>query len=154
MGGHEAIRALLHDGLQLARLLRAAGHRTEVVDGAPLAECRMYPGFRAAWGGFVKNAHEGMATPLGLPVWTVMLAGAHLWLWALLPSPLAVAALALGFCLRAAITRRGREPWWTVPLHPLTVLVALAIQWTALLRWTLGRPAGWKGRAYPATKAA
>jgi hypothetical protein len=41
-----------------------------------------------------------------------------------------------------------------VPLHPLTVLVALAIQWTALVRWMLGRPAGWKGRAYPATTAA
>jgi hypothetical protein len=34
------------------------------------------------------------------------------------------------------------------------VLVALAIQWTALARGLLGRPAGWKGRAYPATKAA
>jgi hypothetical protein len=154
VGGHEAIRTLLHDGLQLARLLRTAGLRTEVVDGAPLAECRMYEGFAAAWAGFLKNAHEGMATPLGLPVWTLLLAGAHLWPWALLPHPAAWAALALGFGLRAAITWRGGEPWWTVPLHPLTVLVALAIQWNALLRRALGRPAGWKGRAYQATKAA
>jgi glycosyltransferase involved in cell wall biosynthesis len=153
-GGHEAIHTLLHDGLALARRLRAAGWRTEVVDGASLAECRMYPGFRAAWVGFLKNAREGMATPLGLPVWTLMLAGAHLWPWALLPAPAAVTALLLGFGLRAAVTWRAREPWWTVLLHPLTMLVALAIQWTALLRWTLGRPAGWKGRAYPVTKAA
>ena len=34
----------------------------------------------------MKNAVEGMATPLGLPVWTVLLAGAHLWPWALLPA--------------------------------------------------------------------
>jgi hypothetical protein len=26
-----------------------------------------------------------MATPIGLPIWTVLLAGAHLWPWALLP---------------------------------------------------------------------
>jgi len=32
------------------------------------------------------------------------------------------------------------------------VLVALAIQWTALVRSMLGLQAGWKGRAYPATK--
>ena len=60
--------------------------------------------------------------------------------------------LALG--LRAAVTWRAREPWWTVPLHPFTVLVALAIQWTALARWAVGLPPGWKGRAYPGTKAA
>ncbi len=114
----------------------------------------MYQGFDEAWAGFLKNAREGMATPLGLPIWTTLLAGAHLWPWFLLPHPAAFAALALMFALRAAITWRAREPWWTVPLHPLTMLVALAIQWTALVRAAFGRPAGWKGRAYPATKAA
>ncbi|WP_043358739.1 glycosyltransferase family 2 protein [Belnapia sp. F-4-1] len=154
VGGHGAVRHVLHDGLALARRFRAEGHRTEVVDGAPLATCRMYGGFAESWAGFMKNAREGMATPLGLPVWTVLLSGAHLWPWALLPAPPAIAAILLMFALRAAITWRAREPWWTIPLHPLTVLVALAIQWTALIRWLLGRPAGWKGRAYPATKAA
>ena len=66
----------------------------------------------------------------------------------------AVLALLLTLGLRAAVTWRAREPWWTVPLHPLTVLVALAIQWTALARWAVGLPPGWKGRAYPGTKAA
>jgi hypothetical protein len=154
VGGHGSVRGTLHDGLTLTRRFRAGGHRTEMVDGAPLAACRMYRGFAAAWAGFSKNAREGMATPLGLPVWTVLLAGAHLWPWALLPAPAAVLALLLAFGLRAAVTWRAREPWWTVPLHPATVLVALAIQWAALARWALGRPAGWKGRAYPGTKAA
>ena len=54
-----------------------------------------------------------MATPLGLPVWTVLLAGAHLWPWALLPVAAAVLALALVLGLRAAVTWRAREPWWT-----------------------------------------
>ncbi|WP_338665712.1 glycosyltransferase [Pararoseomonas sp. SCSIO 73927] len=148
VGGHGAFRTKLHDGLHLARNLRAAGHRTEVVDGAPLAECRMYGGFREAWGGFVKNAREGMATPVGLPVWTLLLAGGHLLPWLLLPGSLAAVALILTYITRAAITWRGQEPSWTIPLHPATVLVALAIQWTALVRSALGRPAGWKGRAY------
>ena len=154
IGGHASIRGTLHDGLALARRFREGGHRTEVVDGAPLASCRMYRSFGEAWAGFTKNAREGMATPLGLPVWTVLLAGAHLWPWALLPAPAAVLALLLVLGLRAAVTWRAREPWWTVPLHPLTVLVALAIQWTALARWAVGLPPGWKGRAYPGTKAA
>jgi hypothetical protein len=154
VGGHSAIRGTLHDGLALARLFRTQGLRTEIVDGAPLARCRMYRGFGEAWAGFLKNAREGMATPLGLPVWTVLLAGAHLWPWALLPAWQAFVALGLVLGLRCLVTWRVREPWWTVPLHPLTMLVALAIQWTALLRWLLGRPAGWKGRAYPTTRAA
>ncbi|MFZ4405862.1 MAG: glycosyltransferase [Paracraurococcus sp.] len=154
IGGHGAVRQVLHEGLALARRFRAEGHRTEVVDGAPLATCRMYRGFAECWGGFLKNAREGMATPLGLPVWTVLLAGAHLWPWALLPETQAFLGIALMLALRAAVTIRAREPWWTIPLHPATMLVALAIQWWALARWAMGRPAGWKGRAYPATKAA
>ena len=148
VGGHGAIRLRLHDALALSRNMREGGHRTEVVDGSPLADCRMYDGFGQSWAGFLKNAREGMATPAGLPVWTVMLAGPHLLPWLLLPSPWAIAALVLSFLTRAAITMRVREPAWTIPLHPLTVAVALAIQWTALIRSALGRPAGWKGRAY------
>lgn len=149
-GGHAAIRGVMHDALQLARKMRAAGFATEVVEGAPLATCRMYATFAECWRGFIKNAREGMATPVGLPIWTVMLAGAFLWPLALLPGPWAVLALALGLAIRTAVTLRVREPWWTIPLHPLAVLIALAIQWTALVRGLLGKPAGWKGRAYQA----
>ena len=151
VGGHAAVRGVLHDGLALARRLRAGGHGTEVVDGAPLADCRMYDGFRESWRGFVKNAREGMATPVGLPVWTLLLGGGHVLPWLLLPAVPAAAALVAGYAIRAAITWRGQEPSWTIPLHPATVAVALLIQWTALFRSVLGRPAGWKGRLYSAT---
>lgn len=149
-GGHAAVRATLHDGLMLARRLRATGHRTEIVAGAEIATCRMYRGFAEAWRGFLKNAREGMATPLGLPVWTLLLAGAHLWPFFLLPDAQAALALALVFALRIAITRRVREPAWTVLLHPVAIVIALAIQWTALVRAVAGRKEGWKGRAYAA----
>jgi hypothetical protein len=150
-GGHAAIRGVLHDALQLARRMRVAGHATEIVEGAPLATCRMYRGFAESWHGFIKNAREGMATPVGLPIWTAMLAGAFLWPFALLPGGWAFLAIALGLSLRAAVTLRVREPWWTIPLHPAAVAVALAIQWTALVRGLMGKPAGWKGRAYQGT---
>ncbi|MFT8244809.1 glycosyltransferase [Roseomonas sp. BN140053] len=150
IGGHGAVRGVLHDGLALARRMRLQGHRTEVVDGARLASCRMYDGFAPAWEGFLKNAREGMATPVGLPIWTVLLGGGHLLPWLLLPGHLAVAALLAGYLLRAAVTWRMREPLWTIPLHPLTVATALVIQWTALIRSGLGQKAGWKGRAYVA----
>lgn len=158
VGGHAAIRSTLHDGLQLARLFRRMGVRTDLVNGAPLASCRMYGGFWEAWAGFVKNAHEGMATPRALPVWTILLFGGHV-----LPAILVVAsafgaasaavplaALALSIGTRAAITIATREPLATIPLHPIAVVVTLAIQWSALVRVRTKRPADWKGRIYPA----
>ncbi|HEY8564268.1 MAG TPA: glycosyltransferase family 2 protein [Beijerinckiaceae bacterium] len=157
-GGHAAIRSLLHDGIQLARRFRDRGYGTDLVAGAGLATCRMYRGFDEAWAGFLKNAHEGMAKPAALPVWTVLLFGGHV-----LPLLLSVAALAgaadaslafvaLGLSLgsRAAVTVATRENPLAIPLHPVATLVALAIQWTALLRTSRGGQAGWKGRLYPA----
>jgi hypothetical protein len=43
----------------------------------------------------------------------------------------------------------------TALLHPVGVMALLVIQWLALFRSGLGRPAEWKGRSYgPVTDAA
>jgi hypothetical protein len=158
VGGHAAIAGFVHDALMLVRYVRRAGRRTDLVAGAGLARCRMYDGLATAWPGFLKNACEGMATPIALPVWTLLLAGGHVLPLVLVPTAIttggplwpAAAALSLSLGLRLAVTIRARESLWSVPLHPLAVAMALAIQWTALVRAGLGRPASWKGRAYHA----
>lgn len=151
VGGHGAIRHLLHDGIQLARVFRRAGHRTDLVFGHALAACRMYRGFAEAWVGFAKNAHEGMATPAALPFWTLLLGGGHILpfgLLALAPSWPALLAAIASLATRALITAATREPLATIPLHPATVLVGLMIQWSAFLRMRAGQRTGWKGRRY------
>ena len=158
VGGHGAIRECLHDGLKLARLFRRKGLMTDIVAGHELADCRMYHGFRESWNGFIKNAHEGMATPVQLPIWTALLGGGHILPFVLAPFALAglaplwivLPALVLSLGLRTAITVRTRENLWAIPLHPAIVAVGLAIQWSSLLRSRRGQPAGWKGRVYPA----
>ncbi|MCJ2059322.1 glycosyltransferase [Methylobacterium sp. J-048] len=164
IGGHGAIRAFLHDGVRLPRLLRAAGYRTDLVAAAGLATCRMYRGFLEAWAGFSKNAHEGMATPRALPVWTVLLGCGQILppllvlagLLGLIPPPAltaSAAAFALSLATRTAITVAVRAPLATIPLHPAAVLVALAIQWNVLLRGGRAGAATWKGRTYPVSGA-
>ncbi|KMO32713.1 glycosyltransferase [Methylobacterium aquaticum] len=158
VGGHGAIRESLHDGVRLPRVFRTAGLATDLVAASDLATCRMYTDFRQAWAGFSKNAHEGLATPRALPVWTLLLGGGHvlplpLVIAALLGAgslPVAAAALALSLGTRAAITLATREDPWTIALHPLTVALALALQWNALLRPRRAGVATWKGRTYPA----
>lgn len=163
-GGHAGIRTSLHDGVRLPRLFRAHGRRTDLVAGRDLARCHMYRGFREAWAGFSKNAHEGMATPRALPVWTLLLLLGQIVPWLLVAAGLsgliapaalvlAATALALSLATRAAITLAVREPWPTILLHPATVLVALAIQWNVLLRRERAGAASWKGRTYPVGRA-
>ncbi|MHC2002172.1 glycosyltransferase family 2 protein [Methylobacterium sp. CM6241] len=159
-GGHGAIRGLLHDGVFLPRILRHAGHRTDLVAGHALATCRMYRNLAESWAGFSKNAHEGMATPRALPVWTLLLLAGHVLPLLLvlaaafgLATPtaglVALAALVVSLATRAAITLITHEPAATILLHPLGVVVALAIQWNVLLDPKRAGAAVWKGRSYP-----
>ena len=158
-GGHAAIRASLHDGIKLPRAFRAAGHRTDLFDATDLADCRMYSGLGEVWSGFSKNATEGMATPKALPLWTVLLFGGQVLPFLLLAvavplgwdSPVALlSGIAAGAALafRLAMARRFRQSVPAVLLHPLGILLVLAIQWTALVRARRGRPATWRGRSY------
>lgn len=165
IGGHAApgVRGSMHDGVTLPRAFRRAGVATDLVDGADLATCRMYRDARGVWQGFAKNATEGMATPIGLPVWTGLLLGGHVLPWVMI-----VVWAAGGFdaatwhrvvlwgawCMSAAtslaVTYRFGQTWRSALLRPIGVVVLVAIQWYAALRKAVGRPAGWRGRAYAA----
>ncbi len=152
-GGHRAIRASLHDGLTLPRAFRQAGEMTGLFDATRFAECRMYASAAQLWEGLGKNATEGMAKPGAIGVWTVLLGGGHvlpLLLVLFAPSTPAVAALVLSVGLRLVLAARFRQPEVSALLHPFGVAALLVVQWAALLRALRGRPATWRGRAYPA----
>jgi hypothetical protein len=160
VGGHGAAPASRHDGVSLPRSFRAAGWRTDLFDGSPLASCRMYRGFREVWQGFGKSAGEGLATPLGLPVWSVLVAGGHVLPWLLLPlgwatGQVQVAALGLlgvaaNLGLHALLARRFGQHPMGVALHAAGAVLVLALNWSALRRHVAGRPSMWRGRAYAA----
>jgi hypothetical protein len=153
VGGHGAIRASLHDGLTLPRAFRRAGLMTGLFDATSFATCRMYTNAAEVWEGLTKNATEGMAKPLALPIWTLILGGGAVLPLVLLqtaPSPVAASALACGIVLRLILARRFKQSFWSALLHPVGVAALIVLQWSALLRAAAGRPATWRGRAYPA----
>jgi hypothetical protein len=142
----------MHDGLKLPRAFRRAGFATGLFDATHFADCRMYTQFGDVWEGLSKNATEGMATPRALPVWTLLLAGGHVLPFpvALLsPTPVPLAACALSLALRAMLAVRFRQDPRGVLLSPFGVGLMLLLQWNALIRAASGRPATWRGRAYP-----
>ena len=161
-GGHAAIRRSLHDGVTLPRAFRAAGFKTDLFDATDLATCRMYRTAGEVWRGFAKNATEGMATEGGIGVWTLLLLGGHVLPYVLLAAAALgavedahslttrwiVSAAGLSFCTSLLVMWRFRQTWTSGLLRPIGVAVLVAIQWYALGRKLLGRPSGWKGRAY------
>ncbi|WOI57742.1 glycosyltransferase family 2 protein [Palleronia sp. LCG004] len=158
-GGHEAIRFTMHDGLLLPRLLRTSGARTDLIDATPLATCRMYETWDEIWSGFGKNAAEGMAKPVALPVWTLLLGGGHVLPYLLVPLSIltgnglaflvSLAALVLVFSARLATAIKVRQSLISVLLHPVGICIVLAIQWNALVGAGRGRRS-WRGRSYDA----
>lgn len=165
IGGHAAVKASLHDGLKLPRAFRAAGYLTDLFDATSAARCRMYRTNRQVWNGLSKNATEGLAAPamilpatlllIGgqvLPQLLVLLAtvyGASLLAWGFLG-----AALLASYGVRAAGMIRFRQSFLGAILHPVAVFVFVVLQWFALARYLIGRPASWKDRAYNSALAA
>ena len=160
VGGHAQVRQSLHDGIQLPRAFRRAGATTDLFDATDLAVCRMYTSAGDTWRGLAKNAVEGLAAPRLILLATVVLLGGQVLpflacSWGALSGgwPTSVwivfgVAVALAYLPRWIGVFRFRQPVASAWLHPLGVLVFLTLQWFALLRWVLGRPADWKGRAY------
>ena len=148
----------------MARAYRRAGLRTDLFDATPVAACRMYRSAGEVAQGLVKNATEGLAHPAGIVPWTILLGGgqvlpALLLMWAGVswltgnPADSTWTGLAGLACLFSYVPRllaafRFRQSLLGAALHPLGVLVLLALQWYALARQVLGRPAHWKGRSY------
>ncbi len=159
-GGHAGIRATMHDGLLLPRLLRQAGYRTDLADLTDLATCRMYTDWRQVWQGLAKNATEGIADPVRIvPISLLLLLGQvmpfvlAIWLWlrggaSTSTAVLVLIAIGSAWLPRLLASVRFRQNWRGALLHPLGIIMLLAVQWYAFTRKLLGGAVSWKERSY------
>lgn len=158
-GGHQSIRASLHDGVQLPRSFRRHRLQTGLFDATDLAECRMYSSASTVWRGLGKNATEGMAHPAAILPWSVLLLSGHVLPWILLALGLvlpfdamtlsiATIAASLGTVMRLAAAWKFHQSLMGALLHPLGVATLVLIQWDAFFRRWRGRPMEWRGRQY------
>ncbi|MEM6910669.1 MAG: glycosyltransferase [Verrucomicrobiota bacterium] len=144
-GGHHAISQTVHDALQLARLFRKHGYRTDLFDATDLAHVRMYDNARDVWEGLRKNAREGVAWFPLLPFVTLLLLAGQVAPFALLPLSfgwMTVATLVAIYLPRLLAWGRYRQSLLGAILHPVGILLFLAIQWHAIF---VPR-ATWRGR--------
>jgi hypothetical protein len=113
----------------------------------------MYRNAREVWYGLAKNAREGMAATGQIGFWTFTLLTGQVVPFALLAfpdvRPVAAATVLMILAMRAALAWKFRQSWLGVVLHPVAILLLLAVQWYAIVRAAVGRPVGWKGRSHP-----
>ncbi len=158
INGHDAIPASFHDGLQLARRIKAHGLTLQLCDASPWVQCRMYRGGRQVWQGFTRNAYEGLGGPIALLVMTLLEAGLYLWpflalCWCGLTGwPvwgwLVLVQVLLILLMRTLQAKRFASPV-SVLLHPVSISLLIAVQWASFLRSMRRSPIRWKGRSYP-----
>ena len=156
-GGHGAIRDRIHEGLALPKKFREHGFATDLFDPTALATCRMYQRNSEVWRGLAKNTHEGLGAPRTIfPMTLILLCGQVvpflLMIAAVSPRArmMAVTAGCFVFLPRLVAAWRFRQPWLVVILHPFAIAALLGVQWFGFVKFLFGRPAMWKGRAYPA----
>lgn len=158
IGGHSAIRNSRHDGIQLPRAFRRAGHRTDIFDATDIARCRMYTSTKEVCNGLLKNATEGIANARLIIPFTILLIGGSV-----LPGPslvlgylasapstsLAILFMAFGisFVPRLIACKRFHQSYFGAVLHPFGVVCFVALQWVAIFRKRLGVTTKWRGRS-------
>lgn len=161
-GGHAAIRRSLHDGIKLPRSYRSAGLMTDLFDATDIATCRMYRNAAEVWNGLKKNATEGVANAsLIVPVTLLLLLGQVLPFCILaysfvrpmsaLQTGIVVTACCLALLPRFFAASRYRQSLLGALLHPIAIVLFLAIQWSAFLGSFSKRAVSWKGRPYVAS---
>ncbi|MGK2859300.1 MAG: glycosyltransferase [Thermoanaerobaculia bacterium] len=171
IGRHTRLRDAVIDDIGLARLIRASGRRTRVLQADDLITLRMYRGAGEIIEGFTKNSYMVFAGTLPrAAIVSLAVPLTHLapWVWTwlvvtslaagLLPPGSAVlgaTALALILLTRLALFGAlGFSRAAALLTQPLEVLVW---QWIFLRStWRLGvrRRLHWRGRDYPATVTA
>jgi len=147
-GGHEAVRAEVVEDVALARVVKRAGHRAGVTDGAPIARCRMYDGAAAVVSGYGKSLSSAFGSPAGAVLVALLLLGVYVLPWVLVAlTPVAWVGAAAGPVGRLVSgLRTGGRPVLAALLHPLSVLAFVALVVVSIARRARGG-ATWKGRA-------
>lgn len=151
IGGHAAVRDNVLEDVTMARLVKRAGYRLHMTDGANVINCRMYQNWSEVLRGYGKNILAGYGNSIVL----LLLATAFHWLLFVFPFALlfisgyfawgaALVTLSVGVrMLTAAMTRQRLAD---ALLMPLTVLLFTRIAIQAVY-WQrrYGGPQ-WKGR--------
>jgi glycosyltransferase involved in cell wall biosynthesis len=151
IGGLESVRTTLHDGLQIARKVKKAGGEVRFAYGGKLFSGTMYESFSEAWKGFRRNAFEATGGYLPLLATTSILVISFV----LAPITIVAGKLPAYIIVASSVALYGNylriskrfdlSPFFIVRL-PFSVILSTLLQWSSVVRHTLGMKETWRGR--------
>lgn len=153
-GGHEALRSAVVDDVGLARLIRRAGGRTEIVQADDSVSVRMYRGGRETIEGFTKNVFSAF----GRSYVFALLFAVFGMIFHVLPYGLALTGDPVNVATVALITATrvllfavlGYPLLHALFAHPFTVLVWTWINLRSMWFTGIRKKLTWRGRTYDA----
>ncbi len=147
IGGHKAVRDHAVEDTALSRLIKKSGFKILTASGKNRVFGRMYGSWQEVWEGFSKNAF-GLMEFKTIPFVTllVLMAVGFVYPYFLLfHSVYALPAVAINILIRLVLALKYRDPLLTVLLHPLAVLLTIALGIYSMYRYFKG-DIRWKGR--------
>ncbi|MBI4161233.1 MAG: glycosyltransferase [Acidobacteria bacterium] len=169
-GGHHALRHEIIEDVALATTVHMRGGRTGALMAPDLVRVRMYHGLREIWQGWAKNFFAGTGDSLRRASELILVC---LLFW-VAPAPLLLFLLgragatgsgwseaagagilwAAMTAVRAAGNRITGDPPAFALVHPLAGAILIGLLAASAWSRRFGRGALWRGRRYPAPKAA
>jgi chlorobactene glucosyltransferase len=160
IGGHEPVKATLNEDMHMARRVKAAGLRLQVIRGGALYHVRMYTGIKQIWRGWSRIFYGCFGTFPRLLVSVLMLSVFSLSPYVtLLASPLVgtgwswlTAAAGFAVVAQQSILWRfyhvtGNPRWWALS-YPLGAALCLGMTLNAMRRLGGQTTTTWRGTTY------
>lgn len=145
VGGYESVKADVLDDVFLARRLLKTGSHGVVVNGADIAQCRMYSSWSEIEAGYGKSLRHAFGSPFGslCAIFFIFLTGIAPLLFALKGSASGWLALAFIIATRMMSAGRARTKIIDSLLHPISsTLFIYLIFYSYFMRGNIQ----WKGR--------
>ena len=145
VGGYESVKADVLDDVFLARRLLKTGSHGVVVNGASIAECRMYSSWSEIEAGYGKSLRHAFGSPFGslCAIFFIFLTGIAPLLFALMGSAWGWLAFAFIVGTRMMSASRARTRIIDSLFHPISsTLLIYLIFYSYLMRGDIK----WKGR--------
>jgi hypothetical protein len=156
VGGYESIRGSIVDDMSMAHRIKAFGFREVFLDAKDVARCRLYTGYRDAFGGIERSFYAAVggrlpsaialaAIVIGVITWpaaAVLVSYAHLQT----PAAPAAASVVLFAIAWALVTWDRDAPLLAFVLYPLVFLNLLGLLMGSVATTGFGLGVRWKGR--------
>ncbi|MBL8195818.1 MAG: glycosyltransferase [Blastocatellia bacterium] len=155
INGHKSVASSIVEDLDLAKAVKKANKKLVVADGTLLLSCQMYQTLSELWKGFTKNFFASFSYSI-IKLIGFIIFNLIIYIWPFIALLIAtktvlfitIFQILLVYLLRIILLKRHSYRIYSVLLHPVAIIVMLAISCNSIYSIISGRGVVWKDRNY------